>query len=33
MKHYEIFEEEYENQFVDYRDEDVEEKRNILIKN
>ena len=29
-KHYKIFEREYENQFNDYRDEDVEEKENFI---
>ena len=29
-KHYEIFEKEYEDQFDDYRDEDVEEKEKII---
>ena len=29
-KHFEIFEKEYENQFIDYRDEDVEEKEKYI---
>ena len=32
-KHYEIFEKEHENQFDDYRDEDVEEKEKYNNKN
>ena len=29
-EHFKIFEKEYENQFIDYRDEDVEEKGNYI---
>ena len=31
-KHFKIFEKEYEDQFDDYRDEDVEEKENYINK-
>ena len=31
-KHFKIFEKDYENQFKDYRDEDVEKKKNINEK-
>ena len=29
-KHFKIYEKEYENQFNDYRDEDVEEKEKFI---
>ena len=32
-KHFKVFEKEYENQFNDYRDEDVEEKQKYINKN
>ena len=32
-KHFKIFEKEYENQFNDYRHENIEERRDISMKN